>query len=216
MGHLFTVIFRTFVFYFLIAALYRIMGKREVGQLGVIDLIVSISIAQLAAISIENFKEPLLYSVIPVLIFFGFEVLFAYLSLKNTKFRTVFEGNPTVIIKHGKINFKQMVKERYNLEDLLTQLRDKEVKSIDDVEYAILETNGHLSVFKYNALKLPSDVPLPLILDGALQKDTLKLIKKSVNWVNEVVNQKNLTVEDIFYAFYKNKKVYIIRRDRLL
>lgn len=215
MGHLFTVIFRTFVFYFLIALLYRIMGKREVGQLGVIDLIVSISIAQLAAISIENFKDPIIYSIIPVVIFFGFEVLFAYLSLKNTKFRTIFEGNPTTIIKHGKINFKNMIKERYNLEDLLTQLREKEVKSIDEVEYAILETNGKLSVFKYNMLKLPTDVPLPLVLDGKLQKETLKMIRKSENWFNNMINEKNVSLDNIFYAFYKSKKIYIIRRSKL-
>jgi len=213
---LLVVTFRTFFFYILIAILYRIMGKREVGELGIIDLIVSISIAQLAAISIENHREPFYLALIPILILFSIQALFAIFSLKNEKFRRFFDGEPTVIIKNGKINFKAMVKERYNLEDLLTQLREKEIKSIDEVEHAILETNGLLSVFKYGMFKQKSYFPMPLILDGKLQIETLRSIRRNKSWLYELLNNKNLKIEDIFYAFYKNKKVYILKKDKLV
>lgn len=206
------VIFRTVVFYSLIIALYRLMGKREIGQLGIVDLIVSISMAQLASISIENYKDPLLLALIPVLLLALFQVVFAYCSLKFHKFRNIFEGKPSVIIERGKINFKVMVKEKYNLDDLLTQLREQGIKSIEEVEYAILETNGNLSVFKYNFFKIPSNLPLPLVLDGVIQPDTLNLLKKDEYWLNEMLDKENLILNEIFYAFYKGKKIYVIKK----
>ncbi len=210
------VTYRTFIFYILIAVLYRIMGKREIGELGIIDFIVSISVAQLAAISIENHRESFFLTLIPILILFGIQILFAFFCLKSEKFRKLFDGQPTVIIKSGKINFKAMVKERYNLEDLLTQLREKEIKSIDEVENAILETNGTLSVFKYDMLKMPSYFPMPLILDGILQNDTLKNIRRNKSWLYKILEKKQLQVEDIFYAFYKKNKIYILKKDKLI
>jgi uncharacterized membrane protein YcaP (DUF421 family) len=209
------VIYRTIFFYVLIVILYRIMGKREVGELSVIDLIVSISMAQLAAISIETLNEPFYVALIPILFLFVIQMLVAFFSLKYDKFRTFFDGRPTVIIERGKIKFKSMVKERYNLEDLLTQLREKGIRSIDEVEYAILESNGTLSVFKYNILKLPSHYPMPLILDGKVQKETLKVIGKTQNWLDKVLKEQQVVLDNVFYAFYKGKKLYIINREKL-
>ena len=146
---IFTVLFRTIFFYFFVLIAYRIMGKREIGQLGVIDLIVSILIAELVAISIEEFKQPMAYTVIPITCLVILEVLFAFISIKSRKFRTIFDGKPSLIIVNGKINYKEMVKQRYTLDDLLMELRSKDIKNLTDVEYAVLENNGKLSVFKY-------------------------------------------------------------------
>ncbi|MDD4036031.1 MAG: DUF421 domain-containing protein [Bacilli bacterium] len=206
------VIFRTVIFYSLIVILYRLMGKREIGQLGIVDLIVSISMAQLASISIENYKDPLLIALIPVLLLAIFQISFAFCSLKYHKFRNIFEGKPSVIIERGKVNFKAMVKEKYNLDDLLTQLREQGIKSLEEVEYAILETNGNLSVFKYNLFKIPSNLPLPLVLDGVIQTDTLNILKKDEYWLNEMLDKENLILNEIFYAFYKGKKIYVIKK----
>ncbi|MDD3821809.1 MAG: DUF421 domain-containing protein [Bacilli bacterium] len=210
------VITRTILFYFLIAILYRLMGKREVGQLGIIDLIVSISIAQLAVISIENYKAPIFTALIPVVFLFLFQVVFAYISLKNQAFRNLLGGKPSIIIKNGKLNFKEMVKERYNLDDLLTQLRDKGIRSIEEVEYAVLEENGRLSVFKYNLLRLPTNYPMPIILDGDIQKDTLKALNKTETWLKNMLREENVDLKEVFYAFYKGRKLYIIKKSGLL
>ena len=209
---LFTVLFRTLFFYFFVLIAYRIMGKREIGQLGVIDLIVSILIAELVAISIEETENPIYLTIIPIALLVILEVLFAYISIKSRKFRTLFDGKPSLIICNGKINYKEMVKQRYSLDDLLVSLRQQGIKDLDMVEYAFLEPNGELSVFKYNLFKLKSSYPMPLILDGSIQKGALKHIHKTEAWLKGELSNKNLTYEDIFYAFYKNKKIYIIKK----
>ena len=115
------VIYRTILFYAVITVIYRIMGKREVGQLGIVDLIVSILIAELAAISIDNREESIWLSLLPILCLVGIQIILAYISLKSSKVRNLFDGNPSVIINRGIINFKEMVKQRYNIDDLLTR-----------------------------------------------------------------------------------------------
>ena len=147
------IIIRMSFFYVFIILIYRIMGKREVGQLGIIDLIVSILIAELVAISVEDLKVSILYSVIPIICLVIFELILSYASLKSSSLKNLLEGKPTFIIKSGQVNYKEMIKNKYGLDDLLTQLRLSGYKSIFDIEYAILENNGHLSIFPYNKLK---------------------------------------------------------------
>jgi len=193
------------------------MGKREVGQLGIIDLIVSILIAELAVISIENFDGDLMYSIIPIGVLTILEMSLAYFSLKKPKIRAYLDGGPSVIIKEGKVNYKEMMKQKYNLDDLLVQLRDKGYRSIDEVEYAILENNGSLSVFGYDdANTNNSPLPLPIILDSEIQDDTLKLLNKDHKWVYKLLDKKDINLNDVFYAFYKDKNVFVIMNRDLL
>ena len=206
---------RTTLFYFFILLIYRIMGKREVGQLGIIDLIVSILIAELAIITIEDLKLNLFYSIVPILTLTLLQMTLAYFSLKKPKFRVLIDGNPSLIINKGKVNFKEMTKQKYNLDDLLVQLREKGFKSIEEIEYAILENNGTLSVFAYEEEK-DNYLPLPLILDNKIQEDTLKHLHKDSKWVFNLLNKRNINIEDVFYAFYKDKNVFIIKNDDLI
>mgnify|MGYP004476789169 FL=1 len=206
---------RTTLFYFFILLIYRIMGKREVGQLGIIDLIVSILIAELAVLSIEELDKSIFISIVPILTLTLLQTMLAYFSLKKPKFRILLDGNPSLIIKNGKVNFKEMTKQKYNLDDLLVQLREKGFKSIEEIEYAILENNGTLSVFSYEEEK-DNYLPLPLILDNKIQEDTLKHLHKDIKWVLGLLNKRNINIEDVFYAFYKDKNVFIIKNDDLI
>ena len=208
------VLFRTLFFYILILLIYRFMGKREIGQLGIIDLIVSILIAQFASISIEQREEPLLIFVFPTFLLLFIQMLMSYISLKSNKVRNLFDGTPSVIINGGLINYKEMVKQRYNMEDLLTQLRENGIRSIEEVDYAILETSGNLSVFKKDSLFL-GEYPLPVILDGKIDYDTLRQIKKSDSWIRKFLKSKSLSLEDVFYAFYRKDTLFIIKRSDL-
>lgn len=210
----FIVLERTVLFYILITVIYRFMGKREVGQLGVIDLIVSILIAELAAMSIDKREDSIFISIIPIIALGLIQIFLSYVSLKSKKVRDIFDGNPSVIINSGKVNFKEMVKQRYNLDDLLTQLREKNVKSIEEIDYAILEPSGKLSVFKKNEHKF-NELPLPLILDGKLDEDILKKISKNKNWLDNILIKENLTVKDIFYAYFRDNNLYIIKQSDL-
>ena len=209
------VIFRTLFFYFFITLAYRIMGKREIGQLGIIDLIVSILIAELVAISIENINDSIALTIVPIIILVVLELVLAYISIKSRKFRTLFGGKPSLIICNGRINYKEMVKQRYSMDDLLVSLRQKEIRNVEDVEYAFLEPNGKLSIFKYNIFKLKSDYPMPLIVDGTIQHKALKRIYKNENWLLKELSNKKLTPEDVFYAFYKGHKIFLIRQSEV-
>lgn len=190
---------------------YRIMGKKEVGQLSIVDLIVTILIAELAAISIEDEKTSIFVSIVPILVLVIIQVSLSFTSLKSKKFRRFIDGNPTVIIKDGKVLFSVMTKLRYSLDDLILQLREQQISSIEDVKYAVLENNGKLSVFDKS-----SSYPMPIILDGVIDENVLKDLNKTTKWVYRILKEKNLSLEDVFYAFYAQGKTFIIRKKDLL
>ena len=209
------VIIRTVLFYFIVLIVFRLMGKREIGELSVQDFVVRILIADLVAISIENSHDSVLLTIVPIIILLFFETASGYLSLRFNKFRNLVDGKPSLIINRGIINYKEMIKQRYSLDDLLLELRNNNIKNLKDVEYAVLENSGKLNIFKYSFLGIDSANPFPLILDGVIQKDTLNYIEKDEKWIMDYLNENNLKKEDIFYAFYKNKQIYIIKRNEL-
>ncbi len=201
-------------FYFFIILIYRVMGKREVGQLGIVDLIVSILIAELVAISVEDPSKSILASVIPIISLVILQIILSFASLKSNKIRTLLDGDPSFIIKDGKINYQEMIRQKYNLDDLLTQLREKGERNIEDIEYAILENNGSLSVFPYNKNN-KTPFPMPIILDGKLQYNTLNAMGKNEHFIMTLLKHKQLMIKDIFYAFYKDKNLFIIKYNDL-
>lgn len=203
---------RTLLFYLIITVVYRFMGKREVGELSIMDLIVSILIAELAAMAIDKYKSNLLITIVPILSLVIVQIIVAKVSLKSPKTREKIEGEPSVIINRGKVNFEEMLKQRYNLDDLLTQLREKSIKSIEEVDYAILETSGKLSVFVKNDNR---DYPLPVILDGEVQEETLIQIGKNKKWLTKSLDENQTKIEKVFYAFYKNHDLFIIKNENV-
>lgn len=204
--------FRSFLFYIMIVLVYKVMGKREIGELSIIDLIVSLFIAELVAISIENYNESSLVTIIPIIIIVFLQLLTSKISLKNKKVRDILDGKPSVIVNRGKVNFKEMLKQRYNLDDLLVQLRNQSIKSIEEIDYAILETNGKLSVFKKDN---NNKYPLPIIINGIIDEDTLIQINKNKKWIDKELSEKNIKLENIFYSFFQNNSLYIIEKDKI-
>ncbi len=208
MDKILIVVFKTVFFYFFVLIMYRIMGKREIAQLGVIDLIVSLLIAELIAISIEDVRSNVLIAVAPILSLVILELLLDYISLKSRRFQSIFEGKPSIIINAGKINFKEMVKQRYTIDNLLLELRQREIKSLEEVDYAFLETNGKLSIFKKKMFD--KNYPMPIIIEGVVQEKTLKYIKKNREWLNNILLKSGEELDDVFYAFYKDSKLFIV------
>ena len=207
-----SVIFRTLVFYIVITVVYRMMGKREIGELGIIDIIVSVLIAELAAIGIENSKQNILIPILAIFSLVLLQVIMAKITIKNSKIRDLFEGKPSVIINRGKVNFKEMVKQRYSLDDLLSGLRDKSIRSIEEVDYAILENNGRLSIFTKGS---STTYPLPLIQDGVIDEDALRQLGKDINWLKKIISKERVNLANIFYGFYKKDQIFIIKKSDL-
>ncbi len=204
-----SIIVKTFILYFFIVLCYRIMGKKEVGQLSIIDLIVSILIAELAAMSIEEVERSILISIIPIALLVIIQVSLSLLTLKSDAFRKFIDGNPQVLINKGKVNFKKMQKMRYSLDDLISQLREQGIKNLEEVKYAILENNGKLSVFS------DTIYPMPIILDGVIDVDTVKNMHKDIDWVYDILKKNNLQLNEVFYAFYTKDKTYIIKKKEI-
>lgn len=209
---IFRIMFRTTFFYFFIMLSYKLMGKREIGELDIIDFVMSMLLSQIIAISIENYKEPFLYAFVPISLLILLQVILSFISLKSFRFRKLFNGKESIIINKGILNIKEMIKQRYTLNDLLLQLRDSNVRTIEEVDYAVLENNGKLSVFKKDD-KDKDIFPLPLIVDGHIEDMNLKCINKDKNWLINSLNKKGVSLKEVFYAFYKSKNVYFIKKN---
>lgn len=188
------------------------MGKREIAQLSISDLTIATLIAELVALGIEDEAVSIIMTLVPIGILVILQVVSSILELRINKVRNIIDGKPSLIINKGKLNLKEMERQRYSIDDLLLALRSNGLKSVDEVNYLILENNGKVSIFKKNNIFNNLDYPLPLVIDGQVEKDTLKNIKKNKNWLEELLSEYGYTLKDILYAFYKKNKVYIIKK----
>ncbi len=202
------ILLRTLLLYAIIVLVFRLMGKREIGELSILDLVVYIMIAEIAVAAIEDIKTDLIPTILPIFILLLIQIGLAVLSLKSKKIRDLIDGKPTIIINKGKIDEKAMKSQRYNMDDLLLQLREKDVRNIADVEFAILETSGKLSVFEKEPNK--SGITIPLIIDGVIQDASLKEIGKNHSWLTqELRKQGHIKIEKISFCSFQDGKFYI-------
>ncbi|MGZ4033015.1 MAG: DUF421 domain-containing protein [Tumebacillaceae bacterium] len=208
---------RVIFFYFVILVSMRLMGKREIGQLSIFDLVVSIMIAEVSAMSLEDPTVPFSRGVFIVGLLVLLQIVMSWLTLKSVTLRSLVEGKPTLIIANGKIKDAEMRRTRYSMSDLMTQLREKDIATVGDVEFAILETTGKLSVFpkaekrpvtpEDMGLSVPrTGLPLPLIVDGAVLDDNLEKIGKTRFWLrNELQQYGYKDFKKIFYCSVDNQ-----------
>ncbi|MBP1935154.1 uncharacterized membrane protein YcaP (DUF421 family) [Paenibacillus sediminis] len=231
MMHFLTLIFRTILMYFVIYLTMRVMGKREIGKLSIFDLVISIMIAEIAVFVLEDMKRPLYDGLIPMLTLVLVQILIAYMSLKSREIRLLFEGKPSILVSRGRLNRSEMRRQRYNLDDLMMQLRTKNLDSVADVEFAILETSGQLTIIpkdpqnrqqEYQSsqpehLRIDSSkikyesLPLPLIMDGKVQDANLQQIKKTRFWLKNQIHAQGIKdFKDVFLCSIDHKgKLYI-------
>ena len=204
-----TVYFRTlFMYLFLILAL-RLMGKRQVGELQVSELIVTFMLSELAVNPISNRDLPILYAVVPVLLLLSLEVIVSFLMLKSNRMKRLLYGRPAVVIRYGKIQFPVLRKHRVELDELLSELRQKGIAHIEDVAYAILEENGKLSVFPRTELQpvTPKDahISVPetgiahaIVIDGTVLPQNLTLCGKDERWLARWLAKNKTAVDELF------------------
>jgi uncharacterized membrane protein YcaP (DUF421 family) len=200
------ILIRTCAGYFILLLMLKIMGKREIGQLSLFDLIILLSIADIMIIGIENYDLNYWYVILPIILLTFLQKLIAYVILKSKKLRKVFDGDESIIIYKGKINIKEMKHLCYNFDDLLSQLRQKDIRTLEEVEYAVLENSGRLSVFKYSDTNC---FPLPIIVSGEIEAKYLKLINKDIKWVQNELNNQKVLLKDVNCAFYHDNKLKI-------
>ncbi|MCM3587698.1 DUF421 domain-containing protein [Mesobacillus maritimus] len=210
-----SIIIRTLVLYAAILTIFRVMGKREIGELSLLDLVVFMMLAEMAAIGIENTDEPMIKSLVPMFLLVVVQFLLAFISLKSKRFRLLVDGTPSVIIREGKIDEHEMRKQRYNFDDLLLQLREYGISDIEDVSYAILETSGKLSVFKKSS---KSKLALTVVLDGEVDKGNLSELGKDQEWLETELKKLGYdNLKDISYCNYSkdDEKFFVDLKDEI-
>lgn len=216
MEEYFIIIIRTVILYLLILLMFRLMGKREIGELSLLDLVVFMMIAEMAALSIDKTQDSIFRSIIPMLLLMVIQIGFALLSLKSKKFRDLVDGQPSIIINKGQIDEHEMKKQRYNYDDLLLQLREQNIRNIADVEFAILETSGKLSVLekKENSGKA-GGFTIPLVMDGEILEDNLKKMNQTNLWLRQQLRQKGYNnLKDISFCSYQDGEFFIDEKDK--
>ena len=215
---LLTISLRTVIVYFFLLLTLRLMGKREIGDISVLDFVVSIMFAELAVISIEDPDNPMVVTFIPILLLLIIQVSLAFLSLKSRRIRFLLDGKPTILVRDGKIDEKEMKKQRYNFDDLLMQIRQNSIKDVSDVEFAILEPSGDLSVFEKQQEEEEGEslsYPLPLIIDGELIVDHLQDAKKDELWLRRELRKAGIvSIKQVSYcALQEDGVLYVDIKD---
>lgn len=187
------------------------MGKREIGELGVFDAIILMSLSNITILGIENYDQNYLYWIIPIFLLTFIQKIISLITLKFQETRKIFDGKESMVIYHGKLVISEMRKNQYNMDDLFTQLRLMQVRSISEVEYAFLESNGKLSVFTFEEVKNTPIYPLPLILSGKIQGKNLLFLKKGNDWLQKELKKiTDKEVKDLYCVMYENNKLVII------
>lgn len=204
-----TVLIRAFIIYALLICFLRLSGKRQIGELQVSELVITFMVSDLAAAPIQDITIPLSYSVAPIVFLLSLEIVISFLVTKSKALRGVFEGSPSFVIKRGIVNQKELEKARISISELISELRLKDVSSINDVDYAIIEQNGKLSVFlkdeKQNATVKDvggqtkrGGIAHAIIVDRAINYNNLSISGKSEKWLLKYLDTHKLSTKSIF------------------
>ena len=197
---------RTILLYLTMIAVIRIMGKRQVGQMEPSEFVVTMMVANLATIPMEDDGIALFAGLVPICVILGAELVLSFLNLKSSEIRKLLCGKPVILIENGNIMQQNLRKTRISLDELTGHLREKDVLDLKSVQYAILETNGNLSVFPYPK-EMPASardagikvrqqsLPITIISDGELITDNLAIAKKDMHWVNRVLEEQHADLQ---------------------
>ncbi len=204
--------FRALILYIGVVIGMRIMGKRQVGELQPFELVITLMIAEVASVPMQAPGIPLINGLVPAFTLLLSQVLLSYIILKSGRARAIICGTPSIVIRNGKIVQKELARLRFNVNDLLEQLRTNNIVNVSDVEYAILETNGQLTVIPKAQKRpaTPEDLNLPtryeglpynLIMDGHIQHKNLTEAGLDIDWLMQQLQVNGLKARDVFYAY---------------
>ena len=198
---------RTIILYLVLITVIRLMGKRQIGQMEPSEFVVTMLVANLAAIPMQDGGIPLFSGFVPIVTVLAVELVLSHLSVKSIRFRKLLCGKPVILIENGNILQKNLRKTRVTLDELTGHLREKDVLDLQSVQYAILETNGNLSVFPYPKERPASAkdagisarkqfLPLTIVSDGVVLVENLKKAKKDPAWVQRILKQHDAEIKD--------------------
>jgi len=225
---MFTGLIRTIILYLLIIGGIRLMGKRQVGELEPSELVVSLIIADLASVPMQDYGIPLITGVIPILALLALTMILSVLTMKSVRFRTLLCGRPSIVIRNGVVDQQEMSRNRLTLDELLEELRSKGYTDPAAVKYAVLETNGMLSVLPYEAQKPPTaqqmklkvqepSLPLVVVSDGRLLEHNLTALGYDRAWLEQELALRGCSgAGEVFLLLADEKStVYLAKKEEL-
>ena len=206
-----TLLIRTVLIYVFLILIMRLMGKRQLGELEMTDLVITLLLSEIATVCVTDPSKSLMHTVIPVTTLALLEMLTSWLSLKIPKLKVMLSPKPAILIHNGKIDRSQMQKARVSLDELMCELRQKDVSDIKQVQYAILESSGKMSVIKKAAETPPSAAQLGMqppeqgmmravFCDGIYADKTLRVLGRDRNWVDKQIKKHGLSPEKVFFV----------------
>lgn len=217
---------RVIILYILVLVIMRLMGKREIGQMQPFEFVIAIMIADLASIPMADIGIPLYNGIIPILALLLLQLIISIINLKSIFFRKVFCGVPSILIYRGKIDEKVLKKEKITINELQERLRQDNIFNIGDVEYAILETSGQVTVIQKPEKRttIPEDfnikpdyegIPYDLVTDGAIMNKNLKAIGRDYNWLKKEVAKFGFKPEEALIVTYDGKgQIFCQKKER--
>ena len=208
--------FRAIILYIIVLIVMRLMGKREIGQLQPFELAISIMIADLASIPMTETGVPISNGIIPILGLLVMHLIISIINMKSIKGREIICGKPRILVYRGKIDEKALKKERFTINELEERLRANNVINLGDVEYAILETSGQVTVIQKPEKRttIPEDfsiipeyegIPYDLVIDGKIMDKNLKAVGKNYAWLKKEVNKFNINPEEALVVTLNGK-----------
>lgn len=211
MSEYFTLIWKCFFFYFVIIFALRLMGKREVGELSVFDIVIYLVMSELLALSITEADDSIFKALVPLFTLAFLQILLSQILLRFQKVRDFVDGKPVILIDHGVINQKAMRKERYSIDDLMTQLRDKNIGTPEEVAFAILENSGSLSVLPANCNHMK--YPFPLIQDGVMHHEVMDSLEVNEAELLKLCKANGIDkIEDCFICLYQKNGYFMLKK----
>ena len=217
---------RVVIIYIIVLFAMRLMGKREIGQLQPFELAIAIMIADVAAVPMADIGIPIFSGIIPILALLVMHLLLSLINLKSTWARGIICGKPSILIYRGKIDEKQLKKERFTINELEERIRGNNVASIKDVEYAILETSGQITVIQkpekrntmpqdFNIVPEYEGIPYDLVLDGKVMYENLKAIGKDYRWLEKQVEKFKMKPEEALLVTIDGKsQIFCQKKER--
>ena len=223
-----TILIRTVIIYVFLISIMRLMGKRQLGELEVSELVSTIILSDIASLPICDQDIPLFYAIIPIITITFFEVSMSFLLTKAPCLKKLLSASPSILINKGKLDRRELSKNRISLDELISELRQKAVADISEVEYAIIEQNGKITVIpkaQYSPPKaadlglLPKETGLCHILvsDGHIDKHGLKTMQKSPKWLQDILRKNKVKVKDVFLlTLNDNDNLTLIKKEDTL
>ena len=205
-----SILVRTVIVYILLSFSLRVMGKRQLGELDVMELVSTLLISELASIPIDDPDIPLLNAIIPILLILSAEVIISTLKNKSEKLKEAIEGKPVYIIYKGKLLQDALRENRISVNELLSEIRTQGIADISEINYAILEQNGSLSLIK----KSSEEFAHSIVIDGNLINEQLKLLGYEKKWFDDQLSNRALDLDEIFLMTVTDSgKIYIILKE---